>query len=610
MVNIKLFLILTIPFLLYHNNQLTGPDGEVYLAVAHSIVTKGTLNILPETPSNSTPLQITHTHHAPIHQNIGGVLFIVPATVLTLASHSIAQLIPNLPPRFYDISYHEGLWLGCVTYLLAMLTCLLIYKVALCYYSSKSAIAALLACVFGGPLFLYAAIYPCNTNLPAAFLSSLLLYVYHFADMKKQVSWMLLGALLGLGVFARHEFVVWLVLLLYAIFRDDESGFAPWSAVLKRTCYAACGILLFIIPTLLIRQILYGHLGSTYSIQVDLMNLSKAHLMLWGPRNGLFVLWPVLLIALMGYFFNLKKNTSLHHLMFIILVLVGLISGTIIFWNGELGHSIGQRWFLVVFPVFVLYLSRLFDLSKRYFGSVLAISVACTVWALSLWAAYGMRWSFPNNVTGFLMPHHFSPIFSLLTSHYSMFSKQILLSLLYPKHMDAIWLFPLFSAAVFSILWLGKMTQRTTLFKYLLLLLVMISLITTGFLAGAGKRGEMAYNELASHKQATFIIRNYEVNFEIVSSMVDSLAFFMESGDHQHARYIKNKTLSFLQVEAPDQVDNFIKSCDALELRQSLGWYRLFPEQIHFDLLEWHQHALDDMRHNRRPEDLGARYLF
>jgi hypothetical protein len=610
MLKLRWFFILIIPFLFFHNNSLAGPDGDVYLAVAHSIVEKGSLNILPETLSLESPHQITKSRHAPIHQNIGGVLFILPASFLSVASHFCAMVIPDLPQRFYDISYHEGLWLGCVTYLLAMLSCFMIYRVARCYHGAASVVTALLSCVFGGPLFLYAVIYPCNTNLPAAFLASLLLYIYHFASRERSSSWALLGAVFGLGIFVRFEFAVWVFPLLY-VFYSDRDGFSPWHILYKRICLVGIGSMFFVAPALLLRQIIFGQLGNSYSIQLDLANLSKAYLMLWGTRNGLFVFWPILLIALIGYFVSLKDNPPVYHAMFILLVSLTLICGTVIFWNGELGYSFGQRWFLVGFPCFVLYLSRLFDLSKRYFTGLLSVCVLCTIWALFIWAAYGQRWIFPNEVTGFLMPLQFSRIFYVLTTYYPLFIKKMLSTLFVPKHIDVFWMLPLFSLVSFAALQLGKRLDSDKRFEYGFAVIVLMSLVTNIFLAGAGSRGERTFREIAANNpQATFITRNYEVNFEILSSMLDSMAFFMELGDYKNARYKKEKTLNFLKAEAPDQLNNFIQSCNALEMRQSLGWYRLFPEQIHFDLLKWQQAAVVDGENHRPQEDITRHFLF
>jgi len=609
--SIRLFLILVIPFLFYHNTSLSGPDGEVYLAVSHAIVTKGSLNILPETLDSGTPYQITPTHHVPIHQNIGGVLFMLPATALAVASHICAMQLTDLPPRFYDISYHEGMWLGCLTYLLAMIACLLTYRVARCYHDQAAVTVALLAVVFGGPLFIYSFFYPCNTNLPAAFLASLLLYIYHFADMKKRLSWLLMGGVLGLGIFVRQEFAVWVVLPCYAVLAYKLNSENRLKTALLRICLAVCGSMLFIVPALLLRRIIFGELGSSYPIQADLMNLMKSYLLLWGTRNGLFVFWPILLVALGGYVIRINKNPPLYHLMFLVVVAVTIISGTIIFWNGELGHSLGQRWFLVVFPCFVLFLSRLIDQCKKYSGWVIAVCIACTLWALLLWAAYGMKWSFPEGVTGFLMPLHFSRIIEVQTGYYPLFIQQIVQALFLPKHFDVVWLSPLFATAVFGALYLGKSISPGKRFGYGFALLLLLSLTTILFLAGAGGRGDQQFREIAANnRQATFVNRNYEANFEIVGSMVDSVAFFMELGDYRGAEHVQDKTKHFLKQEAPDQLPVFEQACAALQLRHSLGWYRLFPELIHFSLLQWYQTALVDMRSNSRPVNILEQFLY
>lgn len=146
---------LFVSFLLYHTNTGYGPDAFVYRAVAKTIVETGSLNILPEMLTGPGVIQITNTNHAPIHQNVGGVLFILPATVLSRLSALACALLPGLPPQFYDRNYQEQLWLGGLAYTLALLSCLLMYRVACLYHRRPAVAAAVIACFYGGPLLIY-----------------------------------------------------------------------------------------------------------------------------------------------------------------------------------------------------------------------------------------------------------------------------------------------------------------------------------------------------------------------------------------------------------------------------------------------------------------------
>jgi hypothetical protein len=84
----------------------------------------------------------------------------------------------------------------------------------------------------------------------------------------------------------------------------------------------------------------------------------------------------------------------------------------------------------------------------------------------------------------------------------------------------------------------------------------------------------------------------------------------MERGEPALAQHFLNKTLNFLEREAPDQVENFTRLGEALRLRQEMGWYRLLPEQSHQDLLAWYKSAREDVKHSRIPEDTLSQYLY
>jgi len=607
---IILFIVCLLPFALYHNNTGRGPDSNIYLDVAHSIITEGHLNTLPSRLTTDSIWQITKNKHAPIHQNIGGVLFFLPATAFSFVSMRVALLIPNLPEELYDISYHEKLWVGCTSYLLALFFCLLTYKVMRCYFPPRATFAAMFFCLYGGPLFIYTAVFPCQLNLPAAFLSALLLYLYHFCDLKKKMPWLLMGAVWGLGVFVRAEFVVWGLLLLYALVNSRPFARDGWRALLGRVTMAAGGGLLFIIPGMMLRQVIFGTQGSTYGIQFDLEFLKQSYLMVIGTRNGLFTFWPVLAIAMLGYFVKFRRNPLICHIMFAILVLECLICGSTNFWSGEFGNSFGQRRFLVVLPCFVFFLTRLFDLSRNYFSWLASACTISVLWALAMYGVYGEPWSFSDGTIGFLMPYDYSFLFSALSVVAAKLPTFVSSLVFLPKHTDIIWLFPLFALASTGAYFLTKPFVKHT-FTFCLVALVCLSCGITVFLAGARQRGENAFNAIVlANPGAKFITRNYEINDEIVGSMVDSVAFFLELHKKDTADYFRNKTMEFLSVEAPDQVDNFKQMADALALRQSLGWYRLVPEQSHTSLLNWYRTALLYEQRGQAPPDINGRYLY
>ncbi|MDD2367017.1 MAG: hypothetical protein PHN84_12715 [Desulfuromonadaceae bacterium] len=599
--------VLLLPFLFYHNNRLDGPDSPIYMAVSHSIVSNGSLNTLPKTLSGEIPWQITKTKHTPIHQNIGGVIFIIPATLSAVLTQSAAQLIPSLPERLYDFSYHEGIWLGCITYLLMLLSCVMIYQVACVYHSSSAVLVALLSCLYGGPLLVYGVVYPCQTNLPTAFLSSLLLYVYHFVDLKKYASWLLLGAVWGIGVFVRIEFAIWGIFLLYAVMKE------PTASVGCKTRIFAIGLggLSYIVALLMIKYILFGELGNTYSFQFDVRFLSNIHLMFFGGRNGLFIFWPILIFSIPGYLVKATRNPQLYHVLFLILFLEAILFGSTVFWSGEFGNSFGQRRFLIVFPCFVFFLARFIEIYRRYVKYIMAICLGCVIWANLAYAAYGLMWHFPDNVVGFLMPDNVEGILRTFIKHYPLFFSELFDLLLEPKHIDVWWLFPIISVFALGVLYAVRNFERQQITRFSTACIMIVGVVITIFLTGAAQRGLSSYQVIAAeNKQAKFITRNQEIDYEIIASSIEVIAFFLELHDRPNAQYFKDKTYAFLLKEAPDQIQRFTQLYEALLLRNSMGWERLVLEQDPDILLEWYRLARIELHNNRTPSDIRSQFLY
>lgn len=589
-------------FLLYHPNSARGPDSDVYLGVAHSILTTGSLNILPESRPYNNTLQITKTGHAPIHQNIGGVVFILPAAALAHASRYVAGLIPGLPPAFSSITYHDAIWCGCMAYLLALLSIFLLYRVALVYHRESAVLGALVAIMYGGPLLVYVAVYPCQTNLPSFFMAALLLYMFHFADRGLFRSWLLLGSVWSLGTFVRIEFSIWGLLLLYALVQEWPK--LPWRAMLQRTALLACGCLLFTLPVLQIRQVLFGSQGSTYAPQLDVTILLKSYLMLFGPRNGLFVFWPILAVALLGYLIRLRRNPSPYHVLMLILLLGTLVCGTTPFWSGDLGDSFGQRRFLFLLPCFSLFLARLFDEMRKRFMLLGVVAFSCAGWALLMFAAYGGRWNLPEGGIGFLMPNHHARILQLVLERFPELASRALSLALFPKHVYALLLLPLWLSGALLVACISRRFSHRQLLGGCLIALLCGALLTTTFLAGAKGRGERVFESFAARNpRVGFVQRNYEVSYEIIGSLADRMAFFTEMGDMESVRDSREKGMRFLRVEAPDQVERFERICQALQLRQELGWYRLMPEQSLEAMEQWYDMALANSRQNLAPPD-------
>jgi len=591
-VKILLIFCLFASFLIYHNNTGYGPDSFVYRAVAKSIVDTGSLNILPMVLNGSDPVQVTNTHHAPIHQNVGGVVFILPATLLSQVSAGIAALLPGLPPQLYDTTYHEQLWLGGISFTLALISCLLIYRVACLYHRQKAVVAAVIACFYGGPLLIYSSVFTCGMNLPTIFLASLLLFTYHFADLRDGRTWLLLGAIWSLGTFVRSEFVIWGLLLVYGLYQEQPPR-QNRRKFLRLALITGAGGLLFLPAAFLLREVTFGSQGTTYASQFDYRNLWAFPQLLFGWRNGLFSFWPLLLIALFGYLAKWSRNPPVYHVLFLIMTMGLLIFSSTLFWSGELGDSFGQRRVLLIMPIFILYLARLLDTFDQKHPWLLAILTMAIGWALFMFVLYGQPWRFTDGTIGLLMPHDFPYVWAALTDNFWDVLRKAVSLILLPKHIDIAWLLPFFALLLTA----GLMTYRhlnlRTGFKISLAFLIVTAVTSTLFLLGAGQRGERVFREVAAANPVIrFVNRNYDIDGEMLGSFVDSVSYYLELNRYDLADHFQKKGEEFFAHEAPETLPVFTRTCNALLLRKRLGWYRLVPEQSHLAVHQWYDAAV------------------
>lgn len=590
-------------FLIYHGNMGSGPDSSVYRLVAQGIVDTGSLNILPDTLSSLEATQITPTHHAPIHQNVGGVIFVLPATLLSRVSARIADLFPGLPPQLYDINYHEQLWLGGISYTLALLSCLLMYQVACLYHRRTAVVAAIIACFYGGPLLLYSSIFTCGMNLPTIFLAALLLFTYHFGNLRDDRTWVLLGAIWSLGTFVRSEFVIWGLLLAYGLYLERPPH-RNGRKFLRLALMTGAGCLLFLPAAVLLREVTFGSQGSTYASQFDYRNLWAFPQLLFGWRNGLFSFWPLLLIAFFGYLAKWSRNPPLYHVLLLIMVLALMIFSSTLFWSGELGDSFGQRRILVIMPIFMLYLARLLDTYFKRLPWLLTLLAGAICWALFMFVLYGLPWRFPDGTIGLLMSRDFPHVFAALKNHFSDVVLKTLSLILLPKHADMIWLLPIFA----MLLTTGSLAYRhlnlRNAFNLCQALLLVTALATTIFLIGAGQRGERVFREVASaNPDLRFVTRNHDITGEMLGSFVDSVSYYLELNRDDLADHFRRKGEDFFTHEAPETLPVFIQICDALLLRKKLGWYRLVPEQSHMAVHQWYDAAMPALATGQPPPE-------
>lgn len=581
-----LVLLWLIPLVLYYSDSGDGPDNVNYRSVAEKIIKEGHLNILAS-HSSGYPRLVSPTLHYPIHQAIGGAVYFIPPVIMAPVSRYLSSFLPEWPSRFQSLFYHQRIWEGFIAWLLGFWTCLLVYRVARIYYSARAASTAIALCALGGPILVYVARWPSQTNLPPAFLAALLLYVYHFADRRKCLSWLLMGAVLGFGVTVRNEFIVWALLPAYGIIRAIRSREGGQKIVLHSLLLviAASG---FLISIFLVHVILYGSWENTYSVLIDIKLLTEMPQLLFGPRNGLFSFWPILLLAIIGYIIKFRANPGVNHILFSIILLSSV--AVYPFWLAEMGVWLGQRQILLVVPCFMLFLARLLDGKKRFFWVLLIIGIGCVFWSVLTLAIYHREWPQGDGTIGFLKTNTLPEMFIFVFGHAKEFFPEVIRFCFLPKHRIIWLLLPVFIPIFLLIVVLQKTISREKALPIFFVALSIFCMVTLIFLAGAGERGREFYHIISQTQPDGWLIYNCRYHIgEYFDTSLHYVAYFLDYNRPDTAAYFEKKAIKFLQKEAPQHIQDFRQVCEALRLRHSLGWKRVFPVAQEEDIALWLQ---------------------
>jgi len=577
-----LVLLWLIPLVLYYSDRRDGPDHVTYRTVAEKILKGGHLNILGAC-GDGHPREVSPTLHHPIFQTIGGAVFFIPPMIMAPISRDLTSLSPIWSGRFRSLAFHQSIWECFIAWLLGFWTCLLAYRIARIYYSVRAAGASVAICALGGPILIFVARWPCQTNLPTAFLSVLLLYVYHFADRRKYLSWFLMGAIWGFGVFVRNEFIIWALLPAYGIFLEIRSR-EQWKKIALH-----CLLLLlpaggYLVATFLIQVILYGSWGNTYGVLIDPKLLAEMPRMLFGPRNGLFSFWPILLLAIIGYMVKFRKNPGINHLLFGIILSAFAVCIVFPFWLAEGG----QRPMLMVMPCFMVFLARLLDEKRRFFWICLIIGIGCVFWAVLIFFLYGNGWMQADGSVGFLKANTLPEMLIFVSGHAKEFLPKVIGFLFLPKQR-VIWLIlPIIIPIFLIIVVLQKIIPRR---KALLLLAVVLSIfcvVILMFLSGAGGRGREYYYSISQEQPEGWFVYNCRYHFgEYFINSLDFVAYYLEYDQPDTAAYFEERAVKFLQKIAPQHIQEFKQVCEAFRIRRSLGWKRVYPAGPTEDLVLW-----------------------
>jgi len=349
-------------------------------------------------PSQFTPTGYLDNHFA-VGPSILWAPFLVPVHVTLLALQKLGM---NVRPDGFSRPYIVTMALATALY--GFLGLWISFRLACRYVEERWALLATLGIWFASSLPVYMYFNPSWSHAHSVFIVAVFLWYWHETRQGRTLrQWTILGLISGLMLDVYYaNIAVLAVPLLESIGQYWQGWRRPghdWRSAGRLFvanlvyCFA---IVIAFLPTLITRQIIYGHPLEFGYGGTDVWKWNAPHLssVLFSADHGLLTWTPILIPAVAGLFLFLRRERKLA---------AYLIAASLCFyyliaidpcWDGL--SSFGNRKFVSLTPLFVLGLAVTFsevsDLFKKSKGAVVvaaSVTALLMVWNLGFIFQWG-----------------------------------------------------------------------------------------------------------------------------------------------------------------------------------------------------------------------------
>ncbi len=317
----------------------------------------------------------TLTGHTPNRVSIGPAILWAP---FFLAGHILASLVDT----FFQTEFADGYSLFYVipvtwgTTIYGLLGLIFTFRLCRYFFSSKTALLAIIALWFATPLIYYMYLVPSMAHTLAFFTIALFIYFWWKWRTKYSAPRLfLLGLMAGLVVLVRWQnlFIIGLPLVDMGINRTENH--------VKKIIFLLSGFGIGCLPQIIIWKIIYGTFV-LIPIGKETMNWTSPRILsvLFSSQHGFFLWNPIYLFCITGLFFLVKKQKLLTGFSLVFFLLEVYINSVPTNWY--CGSSFGYRRLLDLLPFYALGLGYWVDKNthqKADFAWILLFTL------LSLW---------------------------------------------------------------------------------------------------------------------------------------------------------------------------------------------------------------------------------
>lgn len=367
---ISIFLLLA---RLYITGSAIGGDAVYYYTTLRSIVISKDLNFKDEfeyfysqrspfTGNRKIPFILPEnplTGKLPAKYPIGSALLLIPPFLLTHGTLTIVQKFGiGITTDGYNIIYQASAAVGSLLY--AFLGLFLIYRLGKKIFGSKIALLSTLAIWLATPLIYYMTMEPLTSQPLSFFCVSAFIYFWYTTRVSRKLNqWVLLGIIGGLMSIVRYQDSLFLLIPVIDNFRKFFPNF------FKMVLFVICTGLIITFQ-LGVNNYLFGSPFLTGEGDAGFPYITSPKILytLFSFERGLFVWSPVLIFALIGLYWFIKKFKFVGNLLLISSLLqVFIVSSWI---NPSQGDSFGNRILINLNTIFALGLMQFLKETKAH----------------------------------------------------------------------------------------------------------------------------------------------------------------------------------------------------------------------------------------------------
>ncbi len=348
------------------------------------------------------PQEYTQTGHLDNHFAVGPAILWAPFLVPV---HYVLLVLKKFGFKVQTTGYSRPyiVTMALATALYGFLGLLISFRLACLYTDERWAFLATLGIWFASSLPVYMYFNPSWSHAHSVFAVAVFLWYWQRTwQGRTPTQWVILGLISGLVLDVYYANIA---VLLVPFVESLQGYWRCWSApgrdwhalgrLFGSNLLYCLATLIAFSPTLITRQIIYGHPLSFGYGDVDVTQWASPRLgsVLFSSDHGLLVWTPILIFAVAGIFLVFRQDRPLAAYLVTALLALYYLIAIDSCWDGI--SSFGNRFFISLTPMFVLGLAVFCrDLARWVKGARQGMAIASSVTALLIvWnLAFMFQW--------------------------------------------------------------------------------------------------------------------------------------------------------------------------------------------------------------------------